>query len=77
MKACSKCPPGTISDRSRTGCTPCAEPGSYVMKGTCQPCPVGSYLKKKGDVSCTKCEAGKFADEEASTACKSCETGLE
>ncbi len=45
----------------------------YLLK--CTECPVGTYLRRQGDMICLPCPVGTFTDTSGSSECKKCPPG--
>jgi hypothetical protein len=74
---CNICPNGTYTTQMGvTAMSACrsniSTPGYFVMNGTTQACPRGTYSSLIAQSSCLKCSIGRFADTEASSNCNAC-----
>lgn len=72
--ATTQCAPGTISDGTGIGCTPCARGTFNAVNGsaTCLPCAPGSVAGVEGLAECGPCVANTFAEFSGSVTCEPC-----
>ena len=71
---CLVCPFGTSTSKAgQPVCIPCL-PGTKLVSGKCEVCPVGTYSGVAAS-TCTSCEAGKYQPKSKSSSCIPCSSG--